>query len=145
MATVFRRLSASFTAGVAGGLANALFVWGAGEFGLAALMGVAIAPAWSPAWLYPRLVWGGIWGGLFLLPVLDRSVFVRGVLFGLGPSAVQMLVVFPRMLGKGMFGLELGQLTPLYVVLANVVWGVAAAWWMVLNSEGPARRSRMRL
>lgn len=143
MAIFFSRLSACFAAGVAGGLANALFVWGAGAFGLSALMGVAITPAWTPPWLYQRLVWGGVWGALFILPVFERSVFIRGVLFGLGPSAVQLLYVFPEILGKSMFGLALGQLTPLYVLLANTFWGVVAAWWMTLNNGSSRQRVRL--
>lgn len=145
MAAWFRRLSVCFGAGVVGGLANALFVWGSGVFGLSAVMGVAIAPAWTPAWLYQRLVWGGIWGLLFLPPVLERSVIIRGALMGLGPSAVQLLIVFPQMLGKGMFGLALGEWTPLFVLLANAVWGIAAALWMRLALEPQGRSSRMRL
>jgi len=143
MPAFFRQLSVCFTAGLIGGLTNAIFVWGTGAFGLSAMMGVAIAPAWTPPWLYQRLVWGGIWGLAFVLPILSGSILARGFVFGLGPTAVQLLVVFPKMLGKGMYGLELGHLTPVYVVLANTVWGVAAAWWMSISEDSGSRRSRL--
>ncbi|WP_243364548.1 hypothetical protein [Fundidesulfovibrio terrae] len=135
MAAVFRELSRCFTAGVFGGLVNSVFIWGAGAAGLSALVGVNIAPAWTPPWLYQRLVWGGVWGFLFMLPVWTGSVFFRGLVFGLAPSAVQLLVVFPEMLGKGMFGLALGGMTPVYVLIANTFWGVGAAWWEIMNHD----------
>jgi len=135
MAGIFRRLSVCFTAGTVGGLANAIFVWLAGAYGLSALLGVKIAPAWTPPWLYQKLVWGGLWGLLFLLPVLRGSVVLRGLLFGLGPSLVQLLFVFPEIAGKGMFGLQLGLLTPVFVLVANWVWGVIAAWWVRRAAE----------
>ncbi len=143
MATFVRSLSICFAAGVLGGLANAAFVWGCGALGLGAMVGVAIAPQWTLPWLYQRLVWGGIWGGAFLLPVLTRSVLARGLAVSLGPTAIQLLVVFPNMLGKGMFGLELGRLTPVYVLAANAVWGVVAAWWLRLGDGARPRRSRL--
>ena len=143
MASFFRHLSVCFAAGAFGGLVNALFVWGAGQFGLTELIGVAMAPAWSPPWLYQRMVWGGFWGLLFLAPLLSQSVWVRGALFGLFPSAVMLMLIFPKVLGKGMFGLELGQWTPLFVLAANAAWGVAAAWWMVLCREKSRARGLM--
>jgi hypothetical protein len=143
MVAIFQTLSACFTAGVIGGLANGIFQWGAGVFGLSALMGVAIAPSWSPPWLYQKLVWGGVWGMLFIFPLLKRSVLLRGLFFGMAPSAMGLLVVFPDMLGKGMFGLDLGMMTPLFVVIGNTVWGVTAAWWVSLNQEPVRRRRRL--
>jgi len=51
----------------------------------------------------------------------------RGLLFGLGPACVQLLIVFPYKAEKGMAGLALGEMTPLVVVFVNLVWGVVAA------------------
>jgi hypothetical protein len=39
-------------------------------------------------------------------------------------------VIFPYQLNKGMMGLDLGTLTPLFVLFFNAVWGVAAALWL---------------
>jgi hypothetical protein len=41
-----------------------------------------------------------------------------------------LFVVFPEQLHKGNMGLELGTLTPAFVVLYNFIWGAAAAWWL---------------
>lgn len=127
--SVARSLSLFFAAGVIGALANSLVVWGAAELGLPQALGVSLAPAVSPAWLYPRLVWGGLWGLLFVLPIA-LGVVPRGLLLSLAPSLFQLLVVFPAWSGRGLGGLELGALTPVFVLLYNAVWGVAASWWV---------------
>jgi hypothetical protein len=129
------KLSLVFASGCLGGLLNSFAVWFLGIKGVPALLGVRIAPHWTPSWLYPRLVWGGIWGALFLLPVLRRSVFGRGVLFSLGPTLVQLLYIFPMVAGKGLLGFGLGDFTPLFVFFYNLVWGVTAAAWLTLADE----------
>jgi len=125
-----RKLSMVFGAGCLGGLVNSLAVWLSGMYGITAVLGVKIAPQLSAAWLYPRIVWGGIWGLLFLLPLLRRNFLIQGLLYSLGPTLVQLFVVFPMKANKGVMGLDLGSLTPLAVVVFNAVWGVTAAIWL---------------
>ncbi len=125
-----QNISLTFVAGCLGGLANAVAVWLGGALGLTAALGVKIAPAFASPYLYQKLVWGGLWGWLFLLPLAGLSYPVRGLLFGLGPSAVQLFIVFPYQAQKGVMGLQLGYLTPLFVIFYNAVWGLAAAWWL---------------
>ncbi len=134
MKGIIRKLSLVFSAGAFGGLLNSIAVWAFGAAGVAAALGVRIAPELTPGWLYPRLVWGGIWGALFLIP-LRSSHFVRGLLWSLGPSAVQLFVVFPAKAQKGMMGLDLGKLVPLFVLFYNAVWGLAAAYWLKYSGE----------
>jgi hypothetical protein len=124
-----KRLSLAFAAGALGALANGLAIWLAGDFGLTAAIGVSIAPQLTPAWLYPRISWGGLWGFMFALPVLDRSWAVRGLVFSLAPTIVQLFVVFPEKTNAGVMGLGLGALTPLVVLAANAIWGLVAAGW----------------
>ena len=116
-----------FGAGCLGALANSLTVWLFGELGITRNFEVAIAPSLSSAWLYPRIVWGGIWGLLFALPLLQSKLIRKGSLLSLFPSAVQLFVVFPYKANKGMAGLELGLLTPVFVIFFNWVWGVVTA------------------
>ncbi len=130
MTNLARKISLVFAAGVLGALLNSLTVWAAGEFGITATAGVKIAPKLSAAWLYPRLVWGGIWGILFLLPMMQSSIWYRGLIYSLGPTLVQLFVVFPMKAQKGAMGLELGALTPLFVVVFNAIWGWTAAIWL---------------
>ena len=130
MTSIFRTLSLVFAAGCVGAVANSLLVYLFGDLGINAALGVKIAPGLTPAWLYPRVVWGGLWGFLFLLPIFRSSLLARGLLFSLGPSLVMFFVVFPLKAKKGMFGLELGSLTPGLVLFFNGVWGVTAAIWL---------------
>jgi len=130
MKNLWRRATLAFAAGCLGGLANSLAVWAFGTLGISAVLGVAMAPALTPAWLYPRLVWGGIWGFLFLFASPRLSLMAQGAVFSLGPSVVQLLVVFPYKAHKGLLGLDLGLLTPLLVVFFNLVWGLTAAAWL---------------
>ena len=119
-----------FAAGCFGGLLNSLAVWIFGELGITTALGVSIAPKLSAAWLYPRIVWGGIWGALFLLPLWQRTVLIKGLVYSLGPTLVQLFIVFPMKANKGAMGLDLGTLTPFFVIIFNAVWGVAAAIWL---------------
>jgi len=130
MRNLARKTSLVFAAGCLGGLLNSLAVWIFGEFGITAALGVKIAPQLSAAWLYPRLVWGGIWGLLFLLPMMSTRIWSRGFIFSLGPTLVQLFVIFPMKAHKGAMGLELGLLTPLFVVFFNAIWGWTAAIWL---------------
>jgi hypothetical protein len=126
-----KRLSIVFAGGVLGGLANALAIYIFGAMGITAAMGVSIAGDLAPPTLYWRSIWGGIWGALFLLPFMHGSIWKRGTLYSLGPTLVQLFVVFPLVKDKGICGLELGALTPLMVFVFNAVWGLVAAWWVV--------------
>ncbi|MBI4963270.1 MAG: hypothetical protein HY913_08335 [Desulfomonile tiedjei] len=135
MKDFLKDVSLTYAAGSVGALANSLAAWLFGILGITAALGVQSAPALTAGFLYPRLVWGGLWGFLFLLPFLKGSVVARGIIYSLGPTAVQLLVVFPFKLGKGWLGLELGTLMPLFVILFNIVWGLCTAGWLVLLDE----------
>ena len=130
MGNLAKKSTMVFGAGCLGGLINSLAVWLFGLYGITSAFGVKIAPQLSAAWLYPRIVWGGIWGFLFFLPLMKKNYLIRGLVFSLGPTLVQLLIVFPMKANKGVMGLDLGTLTPLAVVVFNVVWGVTAAIWL---------------
>ena len=135
MKKLAKRLTVIFAAGCLGGLANSLAVWLFGAYGVTKSLGVRIAPDLSPVWLYPRLVWGGIWGLLFLLPVFRSSVLKRGLLLRLGPTIIQLFVVFPYKADQGMMGMGLGALTPLLVFVFNAIWGITVAIWLRFVGE----------
>jgi hypothetical protein len=135
MKNFLRNASLGYAAGSLGGLANSLEVWAVGFLGITAAAGVKAAPAFTFPWLYPRVVWGGLWGFLFLLPFLKQSPIVRGIVYGLGPTLVQLFVALPFKFEQGVMGLNLGMLTPLFVLVANIIWGVVASLWMSLMEE----------
>jgi hypothetical protein len=115
-----RNILLVFSAGCAGGLANSIVVWVFGLLDITTSLGVNIAPTLTPAWLYPRIVWGGIWGFLFLIPLLHHNHLLRGAFFSLGPTIVQLFIVFPLKAHKGVMGLDLGILTPLFVLFFSM-------------------------
>lgn len=125
------RIAVAFAAGTAGGLATAITLWLFGVLGITGAFGVALAPALAPGFLYHMMIWGGIFGFLFLLPFLTGSVVLRGLLYGLAPSIVQCLIVFPVKADAGMLGLGLGALTPVFVLIFNSVWGIVTAYLFV--------------
>jgi hypothetical protein len=135
MKPLLRIISITFSAGAMGGLVNSLAVWLAGLWGITAAFSVKIAPALTVAWLYPRIVWGGLWGFLFLLPMMRSRWLTRGLLFSLGPTLVQLFIIFPYKAHKGLMGFELGLFTPLFVVVFNMIWGVIAALWLRLTNR----------
>jgi len=121
-----KKLLIFFAAGCLGALANSIVVWLLGSLGITSSFGVSIAPSLTPTWLYPRIVWGGIWGLLFILPMLQSKLLLKGTVLSLFPTAVQLFVVFPNA-HKGIAGIGLGLYTPLFVLFFNWVWGVIAA------------------
>ncbi len=130
-----KSISLVFSAGSMGGLTNSLAVWLFGKIGLTGALGVSIAPALSPPWLYPRLVWGGIWGFLFLIPGLKGKLYLKGLIYSIGPTLVQLFIIFPLRANKGIMGLDLGGMTPLLVVIFNAIWGITASFWLLLSDE----------
>ncbi|MBQ0795918.1 hypothetical protein [Zhongshania sp.] len=121
-----KKLMIYFSAGSIGALTNSLMLWWVGYYGFTSRFDIAIAPHLSPEWLYPRIVWGGLWGLLFILPMLQSRLWLKGLIISLAPTAVQLLLIFPQA-GKGIGGTELGMLTPILVLLVNGLWGVTAA------------------
>ena len=130
----FKNLSLVFAAGCLGGLVNSILVWFFGAIGITAAAGVHLAPPFTLPWLYPRLVWGGIWGVLFLIP-WKWSYPLKGLVYSLGPSLVTFFLVLPLQAHKGLFGLQLGTLMPLFVLFYNAVWGLAAGLWLKWGEE----------
>jgi hypothetical protein len=122
-----KNLSIYFTAGCLGAFANSITVWLFGLSGITSFFDVSIAPALTSSWLYPRLVWGGIWGLLFMMPVLQSKLFLKGAILSLFPTAIQLFVVFPFKAHKGIAGIELGLYTPVFVIFFNFVWGLITA------------------
>ncbi len=122
------RTALLFSAGAFGGLINSLTVWLFGIYGINAMLSVPIQPDLTPQWLYPRLVWGGLWGAIFFLLEFRKnrpSFLVSSIFASIGPSLGMFLVVFPHKVGKGYFGLDMGDFTPMLVLFFNFVWALA--------------------
>jgi hypothetical protein len=127
---MLKKISLAFSGGVFGGLVNSVAAWLFGQLHLNAALGVALSPTFTPGWLYPRLVWGGLWGLLFATPLFRSRGLSRGLWLSLGPTLAAFFWFLPHAAGKGYFGLKMGSLTPVVVLVLNGVWGLAAAAWL---------------
>lgn len=125
--TLLQRAALYFTAAALGGLAVVLTVWAFGQIGVADLFGVAIKPPLAKALIYKQMVWGGIWGLIFLLPIAIKPLWLKGLVMTLAPVFVAVVLLLP-MRGAGFLGLGLGALTPVYVYLVNLPWGLVTAY-----------------
>ncbi|PIQ85020.1 MAG: hypothetical protein COV74_10505 [Candidatus Omnitrophica bacterium CG11_big_fil_rev_8_21_14_0_20_45_26] len=130
MGKLLKDVSMVFSAGAFGGFVNAFLIWILGRWHITQAIGVKLVPDWKPEYIYPKVVWGGIWGLMFLLPYFTDSIIKRGVIFSLAPTAVVLFYILPVHLGKGPLGMELGRLLPLFALIVNAAWGIAAAWWL---------------
>lgn len=125
---MLRNLSAAFTGGVIGALLASLLFVELNRYGVVSWLGVTLHPSASLSWLYPRLMAGGLWGLLFALPLLPGRPATRGLLWSLAPAAYFLLHQMPAV-GRGLFGLGYGALTPALVLVLLATWGLAAGLW----------------
>jgi uncharacterized protein DUF6789 len=103
------------------------------ELGLIQLLLRAIeAPAdnWVTGWVIHLLI-GCVFGGMLFAwaePRLEGNTpLKKGVLFGLLLWLAFMLAIMPAA-GAGLFGFELSELAPAYLLLLHVVYGVVLGW-----------------
>lgn len=136
MEQILNQASIYFSAGTVGGLANALIIWVFGVIGIPKALGVGIAPQFNPGYLYPKLVWGGIWGMVFFIPNMPTNIYILALIASLFPTLVQLFLVFPFKAKKGFLGLELGILTPIFVIFYNFIWGLAAIGFIKMAQTG---------
>ena len=127
------QLSLSFAAGAVGAIVNMTAAWLFDRIGLFHLLGCNISVYADKPWIYSRLVWGGIFGLFLVLPVMTNSVLKRGLLLGLLPAVFQLFVIFPIFLNQQILGLNHGWTTPLFVIVLNLLWGIAAAGWLKMT------------
>lgn len=124
---IFRLLTLGFGAGAFGAcilaLASAFFA----ALHVPELIGL---PAPNPQPVLPRLyqavVWGGIWGLFFVLPVLNRWWWLKGIIIGTLATLAIVFYFNP--------GITTPPMRFVYVLVLNMIWGVAAgAWWALVS------------
>ncbi len=129
-----RTLSLSFSAGAVAALVSSAAAWFVGEIGIADHFKVDMHPQLTTAWFFPNILWGAAFGLLFCLPILDKWTILRGLVIGLIPAAVELFVIYPIVQKQGVMGCQLGDLTPLFVLGLNALWGLVAAFWLKVSS-----------
>jgi len=129
-----RRLSLAFASGCIGAVATCGLVWAFDYFELARMLGFHWEAKISLEYLAMLTVLGGAWGMVAVLPIFGRPQIRDGLIWSIGPSFTMLLVVMP-LREEGIFGLELGKLTPLVVGILSLIWGVCTATWLRLVGE----------
>ncbi|MDX2494287.1 MAG: hypothetical protein QNK27_04940 [Desulfuromusa sp.] len=117
-----------FTAGLLGALASSLFLWGCNEWGVTTILNVKMAQTLELPKLYPHMFIGGLWGLVYFftvgIPRHRRHWIRKGLWFSLIPSLAAIFYLYPYVYHKGMAGFDLGMLTPLLIVIINLIWGL---------------------
>jgi hypothetical protein len=127
MAAIFRQLTLAFGAGAFGSIILALVAFVLARLGVPQGIGASSPPADLP-FFYRLLVWGGIWGFLFVLPVLMRAWWLKGIVIGLLATAALIFFFSPAL--QGAPAAQIG-----YIIVLNSIWGIAAgAWWAVVGA-----------
>ncbi len=120
-------LAVCYAAGQIGGLLRLLFLVGLDQGGALQMAAVRLTFHADQLSLYREMIWGGLWGLPFFLvlnaPRFRRHWIRKGLWLSLLPSLFELLYLLPNLPGCDLFGLGCGNLTPLVVVLANMVWG----------------------
>ena len=143
-------LSARLGLGLLGGVLAAA-VSAAGHsvlagIGLTGALGVDLPPAWSGSGFLAHVGSGAVWGmvlGILYRDVPGATPGARGALFGLLPALYLLLKVYPVDRELGLFGLELGALTFVFVLALNALWGAVAGaviGWGEVADESPVAR-----
>jgi hypothetical protein len=139
------RIGAGLLGGTLGGLAYLVTAWLLQACGLPALLGSTWEVSAGPASLAVRTSLGALWGlvfGIVFPRVPGRGAVRRGLNFAVLPAVVTLAVIFP-VLGHGTFGLDLGALTFVPVLLYHGAWGLSAGAvvrWARETSVGPVSR-----
>lgn len=132
MRAFLKKFSLVFTAGCIGGYINRLAVLIYLKLKLHEALDLEFVPEFSELFIYTGIVWGGIWGILFLIPFMRKSVWLRGLIYGVPPSLVMLFIVFPYWYGTEMMALDLGIMIIPAVFVFNFIWGIASAAWLWL-------------
>lgn len=118
-----RDIALCFSAGSAGALAKTGVIWLC--LHIAVLDGFAayLASAQYPAGFYARIVWGGIGAALFLLPLVRKSWWVRGLCWGVIAALLQLFAL--PLIGGG--SMHFALIPMLSALVLGCVWGLATA------------------
>ena len=103
-------------------------------------LGIDFAPDTEIETLYMNLFWGSIWGLLFLLPLLEDALVIKGSILSLVPSLIDLAIVFPYIEGIGFWGIKLGALPPFTVLFFNGCWGISAGLFLRSFPKVPTPR-----
>ena len=140
------RLGLGLLGGVLGATATAIIRLALVEIGVDGMMGVILPSVWTSQAFLVHVGSGAMWGlvfGVIYGYVPGGSPSTRGILFSLAPTIYLLLKVYPVDRELGLFGVELGVLTFLFVAILNLCWGSIAGatiGWGDVGDNAPVAR-----
>ena len=140
------RLGLGLLGGVLAGVVSAAARTALAEIGLSGALGVDLSSAWSGGEFVAHLGSGAVWGmvlGILYRDLPGASPGARGALFSLVPALYLLLKVYPVDRDLGVFGVGLGALTFVFVLVLNLLWGMIAGsiiGWGEAGDETPVAR-----
>lgn len=127
----YARLSLAAAAGAIGAIVQTFVIVGLSELALFQALGMPFKIPFTLPYLYQRVTWGGLWGLLFIIPLLPRMAhWKRGLIFAAAPALASLLFFLPFHDDMGWFGLKMGPLWPVVVILFALLWGFVAGSWL---------------
>lgn len=104
---------------------------------VAEIMGVSMAVGWGVHFLLGAVIWGTAFALLEqYLPGGD--LWVKGIVLGVGAWLIMMVAMMP-MAGVGFFGMQLGIMAPVLMLVVHIVYGAVLGWvyGMLLHRGSP--------
>lgn len=123
-----QRAAIGFAAGVIGAAAVVVLSQVLFGLGVSQTLGVKAPVSLKSPDIYKPLFWGGMWGmlfGLFMKAAWNR-LYLVGFLYVLAPLLALFLFFLPKA-GAGFFGLNMGPMFTVYLVLVNLPFGIVTA------------------
>jgi hypothetical protein len=126
---IFRLLTLGFGAGAFGACILAIVSAILNALRIQELIGLPPPPtpdSYLPL-LYRIIVWGGIWGLLFVVPVMNRMWWLKGMIIGALATLAILFYFNPAVTTPPM--------RLVYAFFLNtIIWGTAAgAWWALVS------------
>jgi hypothetical protein len=107
---------------------------------VAEIMGVSMAVGWGVHFLLGAVIWGVAFA--LLEPYLPGGDFwVKGVVLGVGAWLLMMVAMMP-MAGAGFFGMQLGIMAPVLMLVVHIVYGavLGGVYGMLLHRGSVSAR-----
>jgi hypothetical protein len=127
--TVVQRVAICFASAVIGAVAVVAFSHLLFDAGVSEKLGVKAPVSLKSPDIYKPLFWGGLWGIPFglMIKAIWKRLYLIGFLYVLAPLLALFLFFLPKG-GMGYFGLKVGPMFTLYLVLVNLPFGIITAF-----------------
>ncbi|MDA0989235.1 MAG: hypothetical protein O3A51_00605 [Verrucomicrobia bacterium] len=107
---------------------------------VAAMVGAMIGSSTAVGWIIHFLVHtivGGVGFAVLFDLIPGGSASVKGIVYGIAAWLILMFIIMP-MAGVGIFGLELGVMAPVMVLVLHIIFGAVLGLVYQMRAKGSA-------